>query len=216
METARAAQAGRILPMNQSAVTLDQPRKKVNRKEQILAAAEQILRERGLAAVTTRAIAEAVPCSEGAIYVHFANRLELILAVLEAALPAMLVPLHALDGKPGTATPKQNLLAAARGLQAFHDRVGPMLCSLFAEADLLAAFRTTLASRNKGPQDGMAHIARYIEAEQKLGRIAATVDAESAAATLMATSFFNAFTRTLLGRTRPGSSPARVVESILG
>ena len=207
---------GRMLPMAEPAQVQNQARKRVNRKDQILAAAEQILEERGLAAVTTRAIAQAVPCSEGAIYVHFANRLELILAVLEAALPAMLVPLHALDSKPGSATPKQNLLAAMRGLEAFHNRVAPMLCSLFAEADLLAGFRAALTSRNKGPQGGVAHIARYIEAEQKLGRIPAGVDAETAAATLMAMSFFNAFTRALIGRTLPGVSAARVVESILG
>ena len=191
------------------------PRPKVNRKTQILAHTATLLNQKGLAAVTTRAIAEAVGCSEGAIYVHFPNRLQLILTVLEEALPEMLVPLHALNEKAGTATVRANLTQAARGLQAFHDKVVPMISSLFAEADLLAGFRESLASRDRGPQGGIARIARYLQQEQKLGRISASLDAETAAATLMASSFFAAFTRALLGRSLPALSPGRLVDSIL-
>lgn len=95
----------------------------------------------GLASVTTRAIADAVPCSEGAIYVHFESRIQLLLTVLEQALPDMLIPLHALEEKIGEGTPQGNLAAAMRGLRKFHDRVTPMICSLFAEADLLTESR---------------------------------------------------------------------------
>ena len=186
-----------------------------NRRLQILAATETLLREQGLAATTTRAIAEAVPCSEGAIYVHFPNRLQLILTVFEAALPEMLIPLHALAEKLGTATPRANLLHAFRGLQAFHERVTPMLCSLFAEADLLEGFRESLTSGKKGPHGGVARLARYIQAEQKAGRIAPSVDAETAAATLMAASFFHAFTRALLGKPMPSLAPSRLIDSVL-
>src|SRR6266699_5740493 len=77
---------------------------KVSRKEKMVAVAEALLRERGIGGVTTRAIAEAVPCSEGAIYVHFKDRLELLLAVLQQALPEMLAPLHELEEKAGKGT----------------------------------------------------------------------------------------------------------------
>lgn len=186
-----------------------------NRRVQILAATETLLREQGLAATTTRAIAEAVPCSEGAIYVHFPNRLQLILTVFEEALPEMLVPLHALNEKVGRSTPRVNLLQAFRGLQAFHRRVAPMLCSLFAEADLLAGFRESLATGSKGPHGGVSRIARYIEAEQKVGRIATSIDADTAAAMLMSASFFTAFTHALLGRSLPELSPGRLIDSVL-
>ena len=190
-------------------------RPRPNRKLQIVAATEKLLREQGLAATTTRAIAEAVPCSEGAIYVHFPNRLQLILTVFEEALPEMLVPLHALSEKVGTSTPRANLLQAFRGLQAFHERVTPMLCSLFAEADLLAGFRESLSSTNKGPHGGVSRIARYLQAEQEAGRISAAIDPDTAAATLMATSFFHAFTRALLGKEMPSLSPSRLIDSVL-
>ena len=68
-----------------------------SRRGEIVAAAAELLRERGLNGVTTRAIADRVPCSEGAIYVHFRDRLELILAVLEESLPEPVVPMVRAD-----------------------------------------------------------------------------------------------------------------------
>jgi AcrR family transcriptional regulator len=188
---------------------------KLNRKVQIIAAAERLLIQEGLAGVTTRAIADAVPCSEGAIYVHFSNRIQLLLTVLEQALPEMLVPLHALENKIGEGTPHGNLTVAMRGLQKFHERVAPMIGSLFAENDLLKRFRENLASRGKGPQGGIARIARYIRAEQKIGRVSGDIDVEAAAATMMSVSFFQAFTGALFGTGVPALKPSRIVASAL-
>ena len=171
----------------------------MSRKEKMVAAAEALLRERGIGGVTTRAIAEAVPCSEGAIYVHFKDRLELLLAVLQQALPEMLAPLHELEEKAGKGTPEQNLTFALSGLMRFYDRVAPMLCSLMTEHELLRRFRQSLESAGKGPHRGIATLASYIEKEQRLGRIGAQVDAKTAAAVLMASSFFHVFTSQLLG-----------------
>jgi AcrR family transcriptional regulator len=168
-----------------------------NRRAQIVATAERLLRERGLGGVTTRAIAEAVPCSEGAIYVHFKDRLDLILAVLEESLPEMLVPLHGLKEKVGKGTPSENLVAAVEGLVKFHERVVVMLCSLLGEAQLRDRFRESLGGR--GPERGIATLAAYIEAEKKMGRVGASVDAKGAARVLMASSFFHVFTGELLG-----------------
>ena len=65
---------------------------RVNRRVQILQAAEKLMRSRGLTGVTTRQISEEVGCSEGALYVHFKGRLELLLSMLEESLPDMLGP----------------------------------------------------------------------------------------------------------------------------
>jgi AcrR family transcriptional regulator len=172
---------------------------KLGRKAKMVVEAEALLRNRGIGGVTTRAIAEAVPCSEGAIYVHFKDRLELLLAVLQQALPEMLVPLHALEKKIGRGTPAGNLVTALTGLLRFHDRVIPMLCSAMAEPELLIRFRQSLESTGKGPHRGIAHLAHYIEEEQKRARISKQVDATTAAAVLMAGSFFGIFTSQLLG-----------------
>jgi len=169
----------------------------------ILSAAETLLRKRGLGGLTTRAIAREVPCSEGAIYVHFKDRLDLVLSVLQESLPEMLVPLHALEAKVGTGTPEKNLKAAVTGLLRFHGRVMPMLCSLSMEEELLVRFRRSLEDAGKGPDRGIATLAQYIEQEQALGRIESAVDALTAAGALMAGSFFHCFTSQLLGDENP-------------
>ena len=173
-----------------------------SRRQQIIEAAEALLQESGLNGMTTRAIAEAVPCSEGAIYVHFSDRLSLILEVLHECLPAMLVPLHALAQNVGRQTAETNLVAAVNGLMQFQARVVPMLCSLISEPELLDRFRKTLAKDNKGPHRGIATLAAYIEQEQKLGRIDANVDARTAATVLMSCTLFHIFTERVFGSTR--------------
>lgn len=191
------------------------PMRRNNRRDKIVAAAERLLEQKGLAAVTTRAIAQAVPCSEGAIYVHFPNRLELILTVFEQRIGEMLIPLKALESKVGRGSPGENLIEATAALRRFHDRVVPMLCSIFAEADLLAGFRENLASRQKGPHGAIGRLRAYLRAEQEYGRVDRGADPEFIAATLMAGSFFAAFHRALLGQTLRVLAPEQLVNSLL-
>lgn len=186
-----------------------------SRKKQIVKAAETLLRERGLNGMTTRAVAEAVPCSEGAIYFHFEDRLALILEVLRESLPEMLVPLHALVTKAGTGDPEQNLSVAVAGLARFHRRVTSMLCSLMSEPELLTRFRRSLGDSRKGPHRGIATLAKYIEQEQGLGRISSGVNAKAAATGLMAGTFFHQFTAELFGHAQ-GLEPKRLVHFALG
>jgi len=156
-----------------------------SRRPEIIAGTEALIRTRGLANTTTRAIAEQAGCSEAALYVHFNNRLTLLLAVLEESLPDMLAPLKSLEQSIGTRTPQENLLTGLRAIFAFHERVVPMLCGLFADPQLLTAYRESLTTRNKGPHGAIARLQRYISAEQMLGRIHKSIDAETAATMLM-------------------------------
>ncbi|WP_260706256.1 TetR/AcrR family transcriptional regulator [Edaphobacter flagellatus] len=183
-----------------------------SRRGEIVAAATELLQERGLHGVTTRAIAERVPCSEGAIYVHFRDRLELILAVLEESLPEMLVPLHALRERIGVGTVEENLATAVEGLLRFHQKVVGMLCSLVTEPDLRTRFRESMGDR--GPERGIRTLAEYIAEEQALGRISGEIDAPGAAYGLMAGAFFHTFTEALLGREKK-LDVAGLVKSVL-
>jgi AcrR family transcriptional regulator len=170
-----------------------------NRRDDILQAAEYLMRTRGLAGVTTRAIAHHVGCSEGALYVHFKGRLPLLLAVLEECLPNMLGPLAALEHAVGQRTPEANLVSAIKGIYQFQRRVVPMFGSLFAEAPLLRGYQRFLRSQNRGPHRAVARIAAYIKAEQGLGRLGVDIDPEIAAAILMSSCFWKAFTEQFLG-----------------
>jgi AcrR family transcriptional regulator len=153
----------------------------------------------GLTGVTTRQISRAVGCSEGALYVHFKGRLELFLAMLEESLPDMLGPLDKLRKSVGHGSPHRNLATALEGIFNFHRRVLPVTCGLFAEPQLLDAYRQSLARQGKGPHLSLAALAEYIVAEQKLGRIASYADPQMAAYLLMSSSFFRAFLELFLG-----------------
>ena len=177
-----------------------------SRRPEIITAAETLIRTRGLASVTTRAIAQQAGCSEAALYVHFDNRLNLLLAVVEESLPDMLVPLKALEQSVGAFTPQQNLAKSLRAIFAFHERVVPMLCGLFAEPQLLTAYRESLTTRSKGPQGAIARLEKYISAEQTLGRVDKAVDAQIAATMLMASSFFKAFVSEFFGTPAPSAA----------
>jgi AcrR family transcriptional regulator len=174
---------------------------KVNRRSEILRAAEMLMHARGLTGVTTREISRTVGCSEGALYFHFKGRLELLLAMLEESLPDMLGPLQTLRDSVGKSSPHANLAAALSGIFNFHRRVVPGTAGLFAEPELLVAYRKSLARQDKGPHLSIGVIADYIAAEQGLGRIDSGVDARLAAYLLMSSSFFRAFMEGFSGKT---------------
>ena len=173
--------------------------RKNNRRRAILLATEKLAVEHGLSGVTTRQIARAVGCSEGALYVHFKGRLELLLAVLEESLPEMLGPLQTLQQRVGRGSPQANLVAALSGIFRFHQRAMPLSAGLFADPALHAAYRDSLAGQGKGPHLSMKVLENYIAAEQRLGRIDQRVDARMAAYLLMSSSFFRAFSEQFFG-----------------
>jgi AcrR family transcriptional regulator len=175
------------------------PSGKSNRRSEILKAADKLMRSRGLAGVTTRQISREVGCSEGALYVHFEGRLELLLAMLEECLPDMLEPLRDLRESIGSGDPQANLTKALGGIFNFHRRIVPAAAGLFAERDLLLAYRESLQRQNKGPHLSMAALAEYIAAEQKLKRIESGVDPKLAAYLLLSASFFRAFVEEFMG-----------------
>jgi AcrR family transcriptional regulator len=174
---------------------------KINRRTDILKAAEKLMRSRGLSGVTTRQISKEVGCSEGALYVHFKGRLELLLAMLEESLPSLLKPLGALKQSVGSGSPQENLVKAMGGIFKFHQRIISASAGLFAEPDLLTAYRNRLRHEGNGPHLSMRVLEEYIIAEQRLNRIESKVDAKLAAYVLMASSFFRAFNGQFFGKT---------------
>ena len=166
---------------------------KTNRRSDILRATEKLLHSRGLSGVTTRQISQEVGCSEGALYVHFKGRLELLLAMLEESLPRMLQPLQILKQSVGHGSAQDNLVQALGSIFKFHQRVVPATAGLFAEPELLTAYRNSLKRQGKGPHLSMRVLEEYIRSEQQMGRIDSRVDAKLAASLIMSSSFFRSF-----------------------
>ena len=81
----------------------------IDQKEKLIAATERLLSSQGLGCVTTRDIARAAKVAEGALYNHFGDKAELILAVVLHQLGDFPDVLQSLPLQVGQNTVQKNL-----------------------------------------------------------------------------------------------------------
>ncbi len=158
-------------------------------RERLLAATEKLLASHGLGAVSTRDIAKAANVAEGALYNHFGDKAELIVSVVLHQLGDFPEVLQSLPLQVGQNTVQKNLETVLESAFAFHHRITPLVCSLFADQELLAKVRGMMNERSMGPGRAAAAIAAYLRAEQQLGRVSASVVPDTVAELMMAVSF---------------------------
>jgi hypothetical protein len=83
----------------------------------------------------------------------------------------------------------------AHSLRIDSDKIVPLAASLFADMELLSKHRAALRRCNGGPHHLFEHVAQYVAAEQKLGRIRRQVDPLGIAVLLLAACFHWVFIR---------------------
>ena len=172
---------------------------KAETRQLILDGAKKVVRDKGLAGATTREIARAVGVADGTLYVHFADRVELFLALLRQSLPPMTGPLRELEYLAGLGTVRGNLEAVVRGALGFMQEIVPLAASLFAEPELLRAHQEELQRRNEGPHISMAAVENYIRAEQRLGRVGKRVNPKTVYVLLFGACLHRVFISHFLG-----------------
>ncbi len=148
-------------------------------REAILAAALQVIRERGIARLTAREVAGLAGVSEASVFYHYKDRFGLLQAVFEEGLR----PLQALaDGgvQPGT-DPRSVLTLYGRTLEQFLDGVLPVIAAAQSDTELRDAMAAYMADHDLGPHRGVRAIGDYFAAEQAAGRARADVDAHAVA-----------------------------------
>ncbi|GHF59906.1 AcrR family transcriptional regulator [Amycolatopsis bartoniae] len=160
-------------------------------RDEILAAASRIMRERGYARATTKEIARAAGYSEAALYKHFADKAEIFLGVLNEQLPGLGTVLAELE--PGKGTVHANLTRVARAALDFYTESFPIAASVFSTRELLAAHRKTVHERGAGPRTPHTELVRYLRGEQKLGRLPPFSDPVAMTALLLGACFQQAF-----------------------
>lgn len=161
----------------------------IAQREKLIAATERLLCSRGLGCVTTRDIARAANVAEGALYNHFGDKAELMISVVLHQLGDFPDVLHSLPLQVGQNTVQKNLERVLESAFAFHYRMAPLMCSLFADQDLLVRVRNMMKERSMGPGRSTSVIAAYLRAEQQLGRVASAAVPETVAELMLAASF---------------------------
>jgi AcrR family transcriptional regulator len=192
----------------------------VGTREDILGAAARIMRTEGYARATTKEIARAAGYSEAALYKHFRDKTEIFLRVLEEETPELAALLARLDRRPGAGDVRGNLEELVVTAMRFYADTFPIAVSLYSSRALLAAHRDRVRELGGGPRTPEEKLTRYLGEEQRLGRLAPSVDPRAMAQVLLGACFQQAFLADFAGEPPGGEQLAdlarRLVATVLG
>jgi AcrR family transcriptional regulator len=167
-------------------------------RRRIIEAADALIREHGLAGATTREIARAAGCAEGSIYVHFEDKIDLVIAVIVEREP-FFAELLELPAKAGEHTVEANLVPWVEELLQLLRENQPIFYALMGDRTVFARFKERLRERQTGPIAVFQAAAGYVRAEQALGRIDVEVQPEVVASILVGACRDRTLTRALAG-----------------
>jgi AcrR family transcriptional regulator len=184
-------------------------------RDHILDAAHRVIARHGLAAASTRAIAEEAGVGTGTLYNYLDNRLQLLARSILRRAHILSRPLEDLPARAGSGTVAGNLRDFAGQVATILDQLVPLFAAAFSDTDLLDALRREL--RTSAPPAGpfAPHpIERYLLAERELGRIAPDADCRAAAALVLSLCHDRAFQRYFSGETGEPEPLTREIDLI--
>jgi AcrR family transcriptional regulator len=159
-------------------------------KAALIAATTTLVAELGYHQTTTKAIAKLAGISEGAIYRHFPDKRSLFFAAVLASHQPVLDWMDGLPARAGAAPLAETLTDCLLHLSELRAAVVPLELALASDPDLAKNPASTLDLATIEAQGGPPHmLARYLHAEQGLGRIRADIDTTQAAIVLLAALF---------------------------
>lgn len=169
-------------------------------REAILAAALDLVSDRGLAHVTTREVARRAGVSEASLFYHYGDKVGLLQEVVLAGLE----PLRELDADTlagRTDEPlEMTLRQIATALESFLDRAMPVVEAVQADAGLRAEFGARLSERDLGPHRGVRLVAQHLDDMKQRGAVRPDADSKAAALMLAGGCFLRSWQRYLTGR----------------
>jgi len=170
-------------------------------REAILAAALELLRERGIARVTAREVAGLAGVSEASVFYHYKDRAGLLRAVFEQGLR----PLQELAESVARSGPDLHEILVRYGttLERFLDQALPVMAAAQSDVALRDAMTEYMTEQDLGPHRGVAALGEFLAAEQAAGRVRAGVDPYATAMLFVGACYTRAAQRQM---------PAHVVE----
>lgn len=162
----------------------------------MLRATHELLEERGVAKLTTKAIAERAGVSEGSVFYHFNDRAGLLIAAFAQSLG----PMH-LDVAPDPDL-RRALTDISEGVQAFLERGAVVLVAAQSDAELRDRLGEFMRENDYGPHRGTELIGALIAGRQARGEVRSDVDPRVVARMLLSDAFFRALAPRLVGHDR--------------
>jgi AcrR family transcriptional regulator len=165
-------------------------------REQLLAAAVEVVTEHGTRGATTRRIAEAAAVNEVTLFRHFGSKDALIREAMHWNAGRELIP--ALPDEPGDVAAE--LLAWAEAVYAHLSRFRGLIRTTFGEC---AANPEVAPLTRKVPQTVSRGLRRYLERARKQRLVSTGWDVHAASGMLMGTLFLDAIFRDVTPDTPP-------------
>jgi AcrR family transcriptional regulator len=173
-------------------------------REAILTATLELLRERGIARLTTREVAQRAGVSEASVFYHYTDRPGLLRAVFAAGLAPLL---QLSEGGIGEGPPGEALLALSEAIERFLDQALPVMMAAQSDTALRDTMAVHLEENGLGPHRGIAVVAGYLAARQARGDVADDVDAEAIGLLLVGACFLRSAHRQIMGSAADGALP---------
>ena len=213
-----------------------------NLREYLIATAARLIGERGTGALTVRDIAREAQVADGVLYNYFEDKEDLLANALLAHVAAVMGSAPPLLPEPGTGTVADNLRRFIDGGLEVLKRVTPAFAGLVTQPKVLARFHAMVggdaafgaaAPRTGHPEAPPARpesttvagcrtcSARYLRAEQRLGRIAAAADVDAVVILIVGAIHGQVLPRLIFSppgasiASTPADVPGRLAETIL-
>ncbi|MFG2406800.1 TetR family transcriptional regulator [Streptomyces brevispora] len=182
-------------------------------RERLFAAAERVLAREGPGALTSRAITGEAGCAKGVLHAHFAGLDEFVADLVLDRFAHTAREAEALPGRAGGDTVAGNLGAVTLALLASG---GPTIAGLAMTRPATSLrVRQALEAGAPGFSSIQESITRYLDAEQRLGRLAADTDTAAVALALVGTAHHLLMTG-WSGAQDPGEQVQRLIAMLAG
>jgi AcrR family transcriptional regulator len=152
-------------------------------RQQLFDAAEQILLREGPSGLTSRAITREAGVAAGLLHNHFGDLDRFLTALFVDRAQTAAKGLQDLSARAGTATVVDNLMAAIETL--FAGNLLALTGLVLARPSLVPRLSEALGEGTLELDAGERVFAAYLEAEQRLGRVAPEADTGSLALALV-------------------------------
>jgi AcrR family transcriptional regulator len=145
-------------------------------REAVLQAATDILAERGVAGLTTKAIAKRAQVAEGSIFYHFKDRLRLLLAIISASVPAFADVVATASADLEQSSLRDGLERLLDALETLYAQVIPVQAAILSDPQLRDSLTRRTARLDLGPHRALSPVVTYLEAERRAGRLRPDAD----------------------------------------
>ncbi|WP_405488819.1 TetR/AcrR family transcriptional regulator [Nocardia sp. NBC_00511] len=181
-------------------------------QDRILTATYELLREKGVARLSTREIAERAGVAEGSIFYRYKDRAGLLIAVYADALR----PMAEYERNPPDLNDIRATLANfTELLENYLERALTVLYSAQADTELRAALHEHIRVNDIGPHHGLKIIGGYLADLQAQGHIRPDIDPAAAASLLLDNCHTRVALPRLFGRGRGVVSRDAILDTFL-